>query len=225
VISFLSMLLASYLYPLPRPENHRSVMLAVFKTISLLRSSEFPAWYQREMSLISQTRFRFKEKNKPESYAIWISTHMTWPVPPELVLSAPQLVWEWDESDSDEGGLKEIRKILETLTVDKGRAVLMAKAEEHKKINATDAVWETEPVYGTQYKVEKLEKDFVEQVSRLAYGRGGKSLTRLPQLQGPNDIPQLRLPGPNDFIPTNLDVDKREVAEVTSLKLVCRHRI
>jgi insulysin len=176
-------------------KNHRSVMLAVFKIISLLRSSEFPVWYQREMSLISQTRFRFKEKNKPESYAIWISTHMTWPVPPELVLSAPQLVWEWDESDSDEGGLKEIRKILETLTVDKGRAVLMAKAEEHKKISATDAVWETEPVYGTQYKVEKLEKDFVE------------------QLQGPNDIPQLRLPGPNDFIPTNLDVDKREVAE------------
>ena len=38
-----------------------------------------------------------------------------------------------------------------------------------------------------------------------------------PQLEGPNDIPELKLPGPNAFIPTNLDVAKREVAEVIYL--------
>ena len=31
--------------------------------------------------------------------------------------------------------------------------------------------------------------------------------------EGPNVIPDLHLPRPNDFIPQNLDVDKREVAE------------
>ena len=31
------------------------------------------------------------------------------------------------------------------------------------------------------------------------------------QASGPNDIPELFLPGPNAFIPTNLEVEKREV--------------
>jgi insulysin len=152
-------------------------MLAVFKYLSLLRSSEFPAWYQREMSLISQTRFRFKEKSKPESYAVWVASHMEWPVPRDLVLSAPQLVWEWDESDSDGAGLKEVRRVLSTLTIDKGRAVLMAKAEEHKRIGSGDAVWEKEPIYGTHYKVDKLDEDFVEQVNCFSYYGRVASLT------------------------------------------------
>ena len=143
-------------------------MLAVFKYISLLRSSEFPAWYQLEISQMSQTRFRFQEKKRPQSYAIWVASHMEWPVPRDLLLSAPQLVWEW-ETDVDGGGLMDVRKILDTLTIDKGRAVLMAKPEEHKKIGSGDDVWEKEPIYGTQYRVEKLDKDFVEQVTLFSY--------------------------------------------------------
>jgi insulysin len=157
-----------FMLTLSRSENHRSVIVAIFKYLSLLRSSELPAWYQREMSLMSQTRFRFKEKIKPESYAVWVSTHMEWPVPRDLVLAAPQLIWEWDDDGS---GLEEIRRVLDSLTIDKGRAVLMAKPEEHDKIGASEAVWEREPIYGTCYRVEKFEKDFVEQVNRLSYDR------------------------------------------------------
>lgn len=36
------------------------------------------------------------------------------------------------------------------------------------------------------------------------------------QAEGPNDITELYLPGPNEFIPTNLDVEKRDVPEVMS---------
>jgi insulysin len=160
-----------FMLTLSRSENHRSVMVAIFKYLSLLRSSELPAWYQREMSLMSQTRFRFKEKTKPESYAVWVSSHMEWPVPRDLVLAAPQLIWEWDEPDHDGSGLEEIRRVLDSFTIDKGRAVLMAKPEEHDKIGASDAVWEKEPIYGTCYRVEKLEKDFVEQVNCLSYDK------------------------------------------------------
>ena len=152
---------------LSRLENYRSIILAVFKFISLLRSSELPPWYQRELALISQTRFRFKEKNKPETYAVWISSHMEWPVPPQLLFSGPQLVWEWDERDGSGGGLRQVRRILDTLTIDKGRAVLMASADEHKKISAGDTVWQKEPIYGTQYKVEKLDEEFIKRVNCL----------------------------------------------------------
>lgn len=138
-------------------------MLAVFKYLSLLRSSEFPSWYQNEISMMYKTRFRFKEKSRPDSYAVWVASHMEWPVPRELVLTAPQLTWEWDESEKN-GGLSQVRETLELLTVDKGRAVLMAKAEEHKKLDGGDVGWQKEPIYGTHFKVEKLQEDYIEKV-------------------------------------------------------------
>ncbi|KII88123.1 hypothetical protein PLICRDRAFT_160956 [Plicaturopsis crispa FD-325 SS-3] len=173
-------------------QNYRAVLLAVFNCISLLRSSAFPAWYQKEISTIYSTRFRFAEKTRPDDYAVWVAEHLTWPVPKELVISAPQLVWEWDEAGEAE---REVRKVLDGLTIDKGRAVLMAKGEEHAKIGGKNKTWRQEPVYGTEYAVEHFDEEFIAKA------------------QGPNTIPELHLPGPNEFIPTNLDVDKREVAE------------
>ena len=34
------------------------------------------------------------------------------------------------------------------------------------------------------------------------------------QVREPNDIAKLALPEPNEFIPSNIDVDKKPVAEV-----------
>lgn len=43
----------------------------------------------------------------------------------------------------------------------------------------------------------------------------GKGFTDYRNMQArQNDIPELFLPGPNEFMPTNLDVEKRDVAEV-----------
>ncbi|KAH9950188.1 insulin-degrading enzyme [Amylocystis lapponica] len=174
-------------------ENYRAGMLAVFKYLSLLRSSSFPAWYQREQSVIKATRFRFAEKRRPDDYAVWVTETLAYPIPPERILSAPQLVEEWDEHDLANSGEREVREALEGLRVGKGRAVLMAKADEHERVRGKVAEWETEPWYGTPYRVEKLDADF------------------LAQAESPNDIPELYLPGPNEFIPTNLDVEKRLV--------------
>jgi insulysin len=117
---------------------------------------------------------------------------MAWPVPQELVLTAPQLVWEWDAEGQAE---KELTEVLQSLRVDKGRSVLMARACEFEKISANkDASWETEPWYGTSYQVEKLDHEFIQEA------------------EAHNDLPELFLPGPNEFIPTNLEVDRKEVS-------------
>ncbi|PCH37702.1 hypothetical protein WOLCODRAFT_135782 [Wolfiporia cocos MD-104 SS10] len=184
-------------------EKHREVALAVFKYLSMLRASKFPSWYQREMSIIKATRFRFAEKRRPDDYAVWVSEHLSWPVPRELVLSAPQLVWEWDEQDPINGGEREMREVLDSLRVDRGRAVLMAKAEEHERVRGKSA-WEQEPWYGTHYRVEKFDADFVEQA------------------EAPNDISEFFLPGPNEFIPTNLDVEKRPVDQPLKRPMLIR---
>lgn len=142
------------------------MLLAVLKYVSLLQSSEFPAWYQSEIAMMYRTRFRFKEKTRPESYAIWVSEHMGWPVPREHLLTAPNLVSEWDESEKN-GGLQQVRDMLEILTMDHGRAVLMAKAEEHIKLAGGAIEWQKEPIYGTEYKVEVFDEDLITEVSDL----------------------------------------------------------
>jgi insulysin len=197
-------------------ENHRSITLAVFKYLSLLRASQFEAFHQRELAALSSTRFRFSEKKRPEDYASWVTEQMAWPVPKELLLAAPQIMWDWDSHDKKGfDGEKKVREYLEGFRVDNGRVLLMANEEEHAKI-ASGAKWEKEPWYGTLYRVEKLDEEFVKQVNCAElcdcclFTEGW-----MIQAQEPNDIPELFLPGPNEFIPTNLNVEKREVDQVS----------
>ncbi|KAJ7085711.1 Metalloenzyme, LuxS/M16 peptidase-like protein [Mycena belliarum] len=176
-------------------QNHRQVSLAIFKFLTLLRESQFEVFHQKELATLSVTKFRFKEKGRPDSYATWVAEHMSRPVPTELMLSAQALTWDWDGDDQPGGGGEaKVRAYLDILRVENARATLMAKGVEHVKL-APNAVWEKEPWYGTEYSVQKFDEEFVRQA------------------QGTNDIKELYLPGPNEFIPTNVEVDKRDVAE------------
>lgn len=105
------------------------------------------------MKVLADLRFRFAEKRRPDNYAVWISEGMKNPVPRSLVLSAQKLLWSWDE--------QLIKENLENLTVDKGRVVVMAK--DHSVVGKTGP-WSNEPWYGTEYMVNKLEEDFVNEV-------------------------------------------------------------
>ncbi|KAF9454625.1 insulin-degrading enzyme [Macrolepiota fuliginosa MF-IS2] len=175
-------------------KNYRSVILAAFKYLALLRSSRFENYHQKEIAALSSIRFQFSEKKRPDTYATWISEHMNWPVPSELVLSGPQLAWEWDINEATPGGEDTIRQYLDTFRIQEGRVVLMAKGDEHNKVHP-GMKWEKEPWYDTDYNVKRFEEEFVKDA------------------QAPSDIPELFLPGPNAFIPNNLDVDKRQVSE------------
>ncbi|KIP12311.1 hypothetical protein PHLGIDRAFT_21111 [Phlebiopsis gigantea 11061_1 CR5-6] len=169
-------------------DQYKNVILAVFKYLSMMRSSPLPEWYQHEIAEIRDIRFKFQEKRSPDDYATWISEHMAWPVPREQIFSGHQLVEEWNGKD----GEQEVRNILDSLRIENGRVLLMAKKEEHERL-AGVIDWEEEPIYGTRYRVERFDTEFISKA------------------ESPNDIIELHLPGPNEFIPTNLKVDKREV--------------
>ncbi|KAL4067799.1 Metalloenzyme, LuxS/M16 peptidase-like protein [Scleroderma citrinum] len=172
-------------------DNYRTVVLAVFKYLTLLRTSQFPRWYQSELATISKTQFQFAEKRAAEGYAVTIAERMSWPVPTEKFLSAPVLVSEW----KDDEGEQQVRKALENIHIDTCRVVLMARKEEHERIAQGEKVWQSEKWYGTGYTVERWDDQF------------------LTEAHAPNNIPELRLPGKNEFLPTNLDVEKRSIAE------------
>ncbi|KAI0062244.1 hypothetical protein BV25DRAFT_1804109 [Artomyces pyxidatus] len=172
-------------------KNHREVASACFKYLSLLRSTELPDWYQKEISAISNIRFRFSEKRRPEDYAISLTDYLLWPMPRELILKAPAVTSEWDT----QGEARALyNRTLDSYRVKNARSILMARKSEHDKV-AGPQTWETEPWYGTPYRVERFDDDF------------------LTEAEGPNTIPALHFPRPNEFIPTNFDVEKRDVAE------------
>jgi len=140
-------------------DDHRSVVLAAFKYISLLRSSELAPWHQSEVATISRTQFEFAEKRAAETYAVSIAERMSWPIPTEKALSAPVLISEWE----DETGLQEVRDALKNIQIDTGRVVLMAKREEHERVSG-ELPWRSEKWYGTGYTVERWDSDFLAQV-------------------------------------------------------------
>lgn len=89
---------------------------------------------------------------------------MAWPVDRSIVLSSAQVVSEWDVSGEGE---EQVRGILNTLTVDQGRAVVMAPSNEFQRVFGAEGKtlnWESEPWYGTKYLVEKFSDDFVSKV-------------------------------------------------------------
>lgn len=144
-------------------EHYREVILAVFKYLSLLRSSPLPAWNAQEMSDLSAMRFLFAEKRRPDDYATFIAEHMTWPVPRDRILDAPQIVEAWSQSDSVSVEEQEVRNLLDSLTIERGRAVLMAKKEEYERVRP-DLKWDKEPIYGTPYHVERFDSKFIAEV-------------------------------------------------------------
>ncbi|KAF7311385.1 Insulin-degrading enzyme [Mycena kentingensis (nom. inval.)] len=172
-------------------KNHREVAMVTFKYLSLLRASKFEPFHQEEQVTLSQTKFRFKEKSRPDGYATTMSETMSRPIPPEFLLCASSLTWPWE----DDVGMNKVREYLDVLLLpENSRILLMAQGEDLVKV-LPDAVWLEEPWYGTKHYVEKLDAAFLEQA------------------QSANDISELYLPGPNLFIPTNVEVDKRDVSE------------
>lgn len=141
-------------------ENYRDVAMSTFKFMSMLRSTDLSPTYQEEVSTLSSIRFRFSEKRRPDDYAVWVTDKLSWPVPRELVIKAPQVVSEWDP----DGVAQAVAlRTLEGLSVRNCRTVLMAKGEEFERVLGPQQ-WQTEPWYGTPYRVERLDDEFVREV-------------------------------------------------------------
>ncbi|KAE9393629.1 insulin-degrading enzyme [Gymnopus androsaceus JB14] len=177
--------------------NFRSVILTTFKYLSLLRSSNFKDYHQRECAILSDLRFRFLEKHQPDYYVTAIAEAMTEPYPYELLLAAATVTAPWGDEypGASTAGREKVYEYLEQLKLENGRIMLMAKGEDLQEVLGKQDTWEVEPWYGTLYCVERFDEEFLRQTS------------------APNDLTELFLPGPNEFIPTNLDIDRRENVE------------
>lgn len=145
------------------PVNHRSVILAVHKYLALLRSTKFSRFHFEELVNLSAIQFRFAEKTPPQTYASWISEVMAWPMPVKFLLAGPKLIWDWDSDAEREMREAKIAEYLQQFRVHESRVFLMAKKEEHLKVNP-NITWDKEPWYGTEYSVQRFDEDFIREV-------------------------------------------------------------
>lgn len=181
------------------------MIVTCFKFISLLRQSKLPKWAQDEIRTLAELEFRFEEKFDSCAYALYIASAIMQPVPRALLLSGPSLTWDWDEHL--------LRSTLAHLVIES--SLILVAAQDHTVLGK-DGHWHTEPWYGTQYMEEEPDSDLIAAVgvhSGVLQLWMPLTESAVTQVHKANDIPELSLPRPNEFIPTNIDVAKVYVPE------------
>ena len=107
-----------------------------------------------EIKDLSALSFRFREKGSAEHYATGLSSMMKRPLPRSLLLSGQRLHWEWNP--------QLVRDTLSQLTVENSRVFVISKDPKMDEIAGT---WSSEPWYGTQYAMKRLDEGMLEAVS------------------------------------------------------------
>lgn len=170
-------------------ERYREVVLIMCKYLNMLRDApSFPIHLYQELKTLAETRFNFAEKRPSEGYVSSLSEQMQRPYPPEYVLCGNALLWDWDEPL--------VRRVLAELVPENGRVIVMGKDYAPLGLEDPSVKWEQEKWYKTTYNIEMMDSRF------------------LAESKKPNDLKELYLPPKNDYMPTNLTVDKHPVEKV-----------
>lgn len=167
-------------------KNYKEVIKVFFQYVSLLRESPPQEWIFEEQKGLAEVEFKFKEKSPASKFTSKISAVMQKPLPREWLLSGHSKLRKFDPQAIEQG--------LSFFTPENFRMSLASQT--------FPGDWDQkEKWYGTEYKYEKIPADFVEEIKRAATSTSNDRLT------------ELHLPHQNQFIPKNLDVEKKEVTE------------
>ncbi|EME43644.1 hypothetical protein DOTSEDRAFT_72866 [Dothistroma septosporum NZE10] len=166
-------------------KNYQEVIKTVFQYIAMIKESPPLEWIHRESAQLAEVQFRFMQKIPASRTVSRITGVMQKPLPRDRLLSGDALLTKFNPEGIQHG--------LDALRPDNFRYTLVSQdfptdfpSREH---------W-----YGTEYKSTKIPEELVREIEQ-AY-RSNRS-------QRPAE---LHLPHKNEFIPTRLDVEKKEVA-------------
>ena len=177
-------------------KEYQEIVKTVFQYISLLHQTPPQQWIVDEIGGMAKVDFRFKQKSPASSFTSKLSSEMQKPLPREWLLSGPRLIREFDA--------QAITQAMSYLRTDNYRLTIVSKDYPGD--------WDQkERWYGTEYRTEKLAPEFIEAVHEA-----GRSTAQ----NRPSD---LHLPHKNEFVPTRLSVEKREVEEPTKAPKLIRN--
>ena len=167
-------------------KEYQEIVKVVFQYISMLQQTPPQKWIVDEIGGMAKVDFRFKQKSPASSFTSKLSSEMQKPLPREWLLSGSSLIREFDA--------QAIIKAMSFLRTDNYRLRVVSKDYPGD--------WDQkERWYGTEYRTEKLAPEFVDAVHKA-----GRSTVQ--------DRPSaLHIPHRNEFVPTRLSVEKRDVEE------------
>lgn len=122
------------------------IVTLVFQYLAMLREQGPQEWVFEECKDLNAMQFRFKDKERPQSYVCSLAGHLH-DYPAQQVLTAGYLLTEWRPDL--------ITEVLDHLTPARVRVAVVAQqfAEECA---------DTEPWYGAKYRCEKIAGDKIQ---------------------------------------------------------------
>lgn len=165
-------------------EHYQEVVKVLFQYISLLNESPPEEWIFKEMATMSQVNFRFREKSSASRTVSSLSGLMQRSYPRERLLSAPSVIRQFDGPA--------IKQALSFLKPDKVRLLLVSQ-------KLPVSLDKKEKWYGTEYKYEKFSDSFFDELKQAAKANAAARPA------------ELFLPKPNEFLPSRLEVEKKDV--------------
>lgn len=178
------------------------MLRVVFDYLTLLRSTPPQAWAAAESKKLGEIGWRWKENGQPAPLVKGLASRLTeGTYPPDKVLVGPWFAEEFDEA--------RVKECLEGLVSERCRVFVGGK----EPLEGREGWSEKEEYYGTEYEIRPLQVD-VKEVSGL--GRMSCWCRADPtRLEQPAPAVELALPGPNIFLPEDLElVTKTPVDEV-----------
>ncbi|KKA20371.1 Insulysin [Rasamsonia emersonii CBS 393.64] len=177
-------------------QQYREVVKVIFQYIAMIKERPPEQWIFDEMKTLAEVDFRFKQKSPASRFTSRLSSVMQKPLPREWLLSGNDLLRKFDP--------EAIKNALSYLRADNFRLMIVSQNFPGN--------WDSkEKWYGTEYKVEKIPEDFLSDIR--------DALATSPESR----IPDLHMPHKNEFIPTRLSVEKKEVPQPAKTPKLIRH--
>jgi insulysin len=166
-------------------KHYRDIVKVFFQYVSLLKETPPQEWIFNEQKGMADVNFRFKQKTPASKFTSKISAEMQMPLPREWLLSGHSRLRKFDA--------EAIKAALEYLRPDNFRMSIVSQD--------FPGDWDqVERWYGTEYKYEKIPQDFLDEVKEAS-------------MRSEDRLSELHLPKKNQFIPTKLEVEKKDVKE------------
>ncbi|CAN8096702.1 unnamed protein product [Discula destructiva] len=167
-------------------KNYKEIAKVFFQYVSLLLETPPLEWIWEEQRGMADVDFKFKQKTPASRFTSKTSAIMQKPLPREWLLSGTSLLRKFDP--------QAIREGIQCLRPENLRMTIISRGYPGK--------WEQkEKWYGTEYSSERIPDDFMSEIK--------KAVSSIAS----DRISVLQLPHKNQFIPTKLEVEKKEVKE------------
>ncbi|KAH7012102.1 peptidase M16 inactive domain-containing protein [Microdochium trichocladiopsis] len=175
--------------------HYKDIARVFFQYVALLREGPPEERIFNELKEMADWGFKFMPKTSASEFTSKICAVMQKPIPREWLLSGQYRLRKFDA--------KLIKQGLDLLRPDNFFMTLTSSEFpgdwDHK-----------EKWYGAEYKIEDIPKDFISELTRIAYGNAKDRLATL------------HLPGKNQYIPTALEAEKQEVKQPAILLQLLR---